>query len=120
MRSGVGAADHLRSFDIPVVVDLPGVGANLADHPSAVLEAPYPAEVRPAPLLHTIATFHSDSAPSDGPHDLLLWISEPAGDPPMFEIDVVLMRPTCRGSVRLRSTDPADAPRIVLPDRSER
>ena len=120
MRSGVGAADHLRSFDIPVVVDLPGVGANLADHPSAVLEAPYPAEVRRAPLLHTIATFHSESAPSDGPHDLLLWISEPAGDPTTFEIDVVLMRPTCRGTVRLRSTDPADAPRIVLPDRRER
>jgi choline dehydrogenase len=30
--SGVGPADHLREFDIPVVRDLPGVGANLQDH----------------------------------------------------------------------------------------
>ncbi|CAD6194045.1 unnamed protein product [Caenorhabditis auriculariae] len=32
MLSGVGPADHLRSHDIPVVVDLPGVGQNLQDH----------------------------------------------------------------------------------------
>jgi len=32
MLSGIGPADHLRGFDIPVAVDLPGVGANLQDH----------------------------------------------------------------------------------------
>ncbi|WP_165670004.1 choline dehydrogenase [Metapseudomonas otitidis] len=31
-RSGVGPSDLLRSLDIPVVHDLPGVGANLQDH----------------------------------------------------------------------------------------
>ncbi len=31
-RSGVGPADLLKSFDIPVVHDLPGVGQNLQDH----------------------------------------------------------------------------------------
>jgi choline dehydrogenase len=30
--SGVGPADELNKFDIPVVVDLPGVGTNLQDH----------------------------------------------------------------------------------------
>ncbi|MBM3648262.1 MAG: choline dehydrogenase [Alphaproteobacteria bacterium] len=30
--SGIGPADHLRSLGIPVVHDLPGVGANLIDH----------------------------------------------------------------------------------------
>jgi choline dehydrogenase len=30
--SGVGAADHLRGLDIPVVADVPGVGENLQDH----------------------------------------------------------------------------------------
>ena len=33
MLSGVGPADQLRSFDIPLVNDLPGVGQNLRDHP---------------------------------------------------------------------------------------
>ncbi|KAJ1354309.1 hypothetical protein KIN20_011198 [Parelaphostrongylus tenuis] len=32
MLSGVGPANHLRIHEIPVVVDLPGVGQNLADH----------------------------------------------------------------------------------------
>jgi choline dehydrogenase len=31
-RSGVGPAALLRKLDIPVVHDLPGVGANLQDH----------------------------------------------------------------------------------------
>lgn len=32
MLSGVGCANHLKSFGIPVVADLPGVGQNLQDH----------------------------------------------------------------------------------------
>ena len=31
-RSGIGSAAHLNQLDIPVVVDLPGVGENLQDH----------------------------------------------------------------------------------------
>lgn len=30
--SGIGPADELTKFDIPVIVDLPGVGTNLQDH----------------------------------------------------------------------------------------
>ncbi len=32
MLSGIGDADHLVSMDIPIQVDLPGVGQNLQDH----------------------------------------------------------------------------------------
>jgi choline dehydrogenase len=118
LRSGVGPAEHLRSLDTPVVVDLPGVGSNLADHPTAYLEAEFPGPVRESPLLHTIATFHS-SAATGGVPDLLLWASESPGDPPTFGLEAVLMKPNCRGTVRLRSRDPAEAPLIRLPDRTE-
>ena len=37
MLSGIGPAEHLRSFGIEVVQDLPGVGRNLRDHPSAAV-----------------------------------------------------------------------------------
>ena len=37
MLSGVGPADHLRSFGIEVVRDLPGVGENLRDHPACFM-----------------------------------------------------------------------------------
>ncbi|MGF6721330.1 choline dehydrogenase-like flavoprotein [Paraburkholderia sp. GAS41] len=38
MLSGMGPAEHLRAHDIPVRVDLPGVGSNLQDrHEVAVV-----------------------------------------------------------------------------------
>lgn len=32
MLSGIGNPEHLKSLDIPVLIDLPGVGQNLQDH----------------------------------------------------------------------------------------
>ena len=32
MRSGIGAGDQLAELGIPIVLDVPGVGANLQDH----------------------------------------------------------------------------------------
>src|SRR5262249_9013110 len=37
LRSGVGPGEHLRALGIPVEVDLPGVGQNMAEHPGAVV-----------------------------------------------------------------------------------
>jgi choline dehydrogenase len=115
MRSGVGPAEHLRSVEIPVRLDLPGVGANLADHAGVDIDCGYRDGARAAPVLHLIATFHSSFASSDEAPDLMFWLSDPRGDPPIFEIDVVLLRPRSRGRVRLRSHDPADPPLIELP-----
>jgi choline dehydrogenase len=116
MRSGVGPADHLRELGIEVRADLPGVGANLADHPAVDLDTGYAGPARPAPQLHSIATFHSRTAGSAGAPDLMLWLYDPAvGSTPQMTIDVVLLKPECRGVVRLRSADPADPPLIHLP-----
>ncbi len=115
MQSGIGPHEHLRSLGIPVRVDLSGVGTNLADHPGVELEPDFRDTVREAPILHWVATFHSPAAPSDGPPDLMLWASDPVGDPPTFSIEAGLLKPRSRGTVRLRSADPADPPRIELP-----
>ena len=39
LLSGIGPADYLRSLDIDVINDLPGVGANLQEHPDVTISA---------------------------------------------------------------------------------
>ena len=119
MRSGIGPADHLRSVGVRVRQDLPGVGSNLSDHPEVEIDVGYRGPAREAPLLHSIATFHSDKAPGTGPPDLMLWLYDPVGSPAAFAIEIVLMKPRSRGTVRLRSADPLDPPRISLPNLGE-
>ncbi|MEO8250937.1 MAG: GMC oxidoreductase, partial [Chloroflexota bacterium] len=118
MRSGIGPAEHLREAGIPVRVDLPGVGANLADHPAVEgVDLGYRGEARSAPLLHSVATWRSAGARPDAPPDLMIWVSDPdtPDNPPQLTIEVVLLMPRSRGHVRLRSADPIDPPRITLP-----
>nr|XP_061808131.1 oxygen-dependent choline dehydrogenase-like [Nerophis lumbriciformis] len=38
MVSGIGPADHLRSVGIEPLIDLPGVGRNLQDHPTVIMQ----------------------------------------------------------------------------------
>jgi choline dehydrogenase len=115
MRSGIGPADHLASVGIDVLVDLPGVGSNLADHPATELDSGWRGPGVAGPILHTIATFRSSLAPTGGPPDLMFWIADPDSDEDGFWFDPVLLKPESRGSVRLRSADPTIAPRITLP-----
>jgi choline dehydrogenase len=115
MRSGIGPAGHLRAAGVPVRVNLPGVGANLCDHPGVDIDPGYHGGGRDAPRFHSLATFHSATADADGAPDLALWVSDPPGDPAITSIDVVLLQPLSRGTVRLRSADPAQPPRIDLP-----
>lgn len=118
MRSGVGPAEHLRSVRIPVRLNLPGVGANLADHPGADIDCGYRGPARRAPILHVVATFHSSAVSSRDAPDLMLWLSDPrqpVGDNTIFEVDVLLLKPRSRGAVRLRSADPTVPPSIELP-----
>src|SRR6478752_8882138 len=116
MRSGIGPAGHLRELGIPVVADLPGVGANLADHPAVSIDFGYPRPVRPAPMFQVIATTHSTDAAGDGPPDLQYIVGGPFGDGDhgTFFVGVAMLKPASRGTVRLRSADPSAAPCIDL------
>lgn len=115
MRSGIGPAQHLGSLGIGVHVDLPGVGANLADHPAVDLDSGWRGAATSGPVIHSIATFRSADAAPDGAPDLMFWVSDPDGDEPGFYFDPILLKPTSRGSVRLRSSDPTTPPQISLP-----
>ena len=46
----------------------------------------------------------------------MFWLADPTEEEAEFGAEVVLLRPRSRGSVRLRSDDPLDAPLIQLPN----
>jgi choline dehydrogenase len=115
LRSGIGPTRHLGELGIDVRVDLPGVGENLADHPSVSVDSGWRGAAKAGHVLHTIATFRSSGRASDAAPDLAIWIADPDGDEAEFSFDVLLMKPESRGTVRLASSDPTVPPRITLP-----
>ena len=117
MLSGVGPGAHLRGLGIEPIADLPGVGANLHDHPKAVVSyaarRPVRARVfarKPLVLMRT--------DPSEVPDVQMIFIDVPIhprfipGREPGYTIIVSLMTPASRGSVRLASADPQQPPLI--------
>jgi choline dehydrogenase len=59
LRSGIGPAAELATLGRTVVADLPGVGANLADHPAVAIDLECaPADGDP-PIFQLVATAHS-------------------------------------------------------------
>lgn len=115
MRSGLGPADDLRRLGLAVHADLPGVGSNLADHPGVEIPTGWQGIGSTGPILHSIATFRSAGRDPAMAPDLMFWIADPAGSEPEFTLEAVLLKPASRGTVRLRSADPADPPMITLP-----
>jgi choline dehydrogenase len=114
LRSGIGSATDLRALGVDVVADLP-VGANLMEHP--LVSVDYASRAAPGlDWFQTAITCRSDHAGSD-PYDLHLLPGGPVETEPgqlVFIVLVGVMRPQSRGSVSLRSLDPAAPPRIVL------
>jgi choline dehydrogenase len=143
LLSGIGPKSHLESMGIAVTADLPGVGQNLHDHPDFVLQfrCLQPVSLWPKTKpwamaaagirwliagdglcasnhFDAVACIRSDAG-LEYP-DIQLTISPIAVDEnwsPLkehaFQIHVGLMRAHSRGSIELRSDDPADAPRIL-------
>jgi choline dehydrogenase len=149
MLSGIGPADHLRESGLTAVVDLPGVGRNLSEHPYTMVEF---AATKPVTFLNELRL---DRALRHAAHwalfgagpfatqinscnavirtlpdltqpniqlmcnpvrmDANLWFPgfcERKAH--VFAVGVVQLHPRSRGWVKLRSANPADAPRITL------
>ena len=144
MLSGIGPGEHLREHGIDVLLDRPGVGANLQDHLQlrliykvqgiSTLNERYHAPLGFVGMLAEYVLFRRGPltmAPSqlglftrsdrDQPRANLQYHIQPLslerfGEPlhkfPAFTASVSNLRPTSRGTLQLRSREPADPPRI--------
>lgn len=126
LRTGIGPADHLEKLGIDVVLDRPGVGMNLHDHPTAQLEYEASDELAGAladfartrwlPEEQAVAKLASPY--SDGPYDLHVypWVepddSFESGWRVVFPVSQ--LRPKSRGTVRLKTADPTE-PALIDP-----
>jgi choline dehydrogenase len=122
-RSGIGAPEPLRALGIRPAVDLPAVGRNLQDHPTvdlpfapsvelSALTAAHQAIAGPAAqcLLKARTSLAKGSS-----WDLMLgpWTARRAdGQVDYAGILVTVSLPRSRGSVSLRSADPAVLPAV--------
>lgn len=116
MLSGIGPAEHLKTHNIPVVVDLPGVGQNLQDH--LLLGVGYECkQEQPAPNLLSEAglfTYTREEMNAASP-DLQFFFGpvqfvapQYRTDRPGFTFAPIGIQPQSRGSVFLRSNKPQD------------
>ena len=146
LLSGIGPADHLAEVGIPLVADVPGVGANLQDHPYVVCVWDVPAGGsladaekprallewllrRSGPLTSTVAealafvrTRPGLPAPDVQFHFAPAYFVDHGFadyDGHAITLGPVLITPRSRGRVRLRSADPAAKPRILTNALSE-
>jgi len=117
MLSGVGPGGHLRGLGIDVITDLPGVGANLHDHPKAVVSHAASRPVRTKTFARKpLVLTRTDSA--EKPDTQMIFIDVPIhprftpGPEHGYSIIFSLMSPASRGSVRLASADPQQPPLI--------
>ena len=121
MRSGLGPTHHLKDLDIPVLEDLPGVGANLVDHPLLAMRfaAPLAACAEGCPAFQTLLTLKSEDAIQG--HDLHIFPysifpcdPEESASKAQFVLFIAVMKPRSRGRLLLRSSAPDAVPVIDL------
>jgi choline dehydrogenase-like flavoprotein len=121
LASGIGPQHHLNDIGIPVRADLPGVGANLHDHPvSGVVyystRAVPPSNGNDGEVKGLIRSKDGLA----GPDLQIMIVSRPLreqtrpgpGQGEGYEIAVALMTPSSRGSIRLASAVPGAPPLI--------
>lgn len=123
MISGIGPAEHLRSFGIDVVQDLPGVGQNLRDHPSAAVLY-YATGERPdvqAAAMQVGLRYTVEGSPLRNDMQLSPMLMTSEHRPAQIEIDddanyiglsASLQLALGKGELKLQSTDPHVQPAL--------
>lgn len=129
LRSGIGGRSDLAALGIGTVADLPGVGRNLTEHPAYWnVHAAKPPQGRSRSVFGSVLSVATGPDEPDFDVQILPSAAVPAGSLPEQFVpraahhptgwDMVFfvscVQPRSRGSVRLSSPDPEEAPVIDL------
>lgn len=121
MLSGIGPASHLHALGIDVVVNIPGVGGNLQDHPMILTSHASLARIPDSAynngeMYAAIRSKLAGTYPDLHLFPILLPLAPAALKAPEtgFALVAAVMAPDSKGSVRLASADPLAAPVIDL------
>jgi choline dehydrogenase len=120
LRSGVGPAEEIRSLGIDVVVDSPGVGRNLGEHPAMFLILDLRTEAQAASMHERVGNAclrYSSGLPDTGTNDMVLFpvnLLYGFGALGLSHggLGVSVMQSFSSGRLRLTTTDPEIAPEI--------
>jgi choline dehydrogenase len=119
MLSGIGPAAQLRALGIDPVTDAAGVGQNLQDHALALVSYATPAPLPASRYNHgevyaALRTERAGAWPDLHLFPILLPLAPPGCPPPRagYALAAAVVDPASRGSVRLASADPRQAPLI--------
>ncbi|GGF97157.1 dehydrogenase [Rhodococcoides trifolii] len=108
MHSGIGPESELRALGIEVLVDLPGVGRGVRDHPEVAVPYSLPHNsIGGTPLQSVLHHDGLELRPFSSSFDRMI-AGLPVSDP---SIGVALMNPTSRGDIVV-PRDPYEPPRI--------
>ncbi|KAK2763689.1 hypothetical protein FQN54_009305 [Arachnomyces sp. PD_36] len=123
MLSGIGPAKELKKFDIPVLVDLPGVGTGISDNYEGGLNV---LAHRAFQGLSASFTMMRKTPVAEKFRDIYMWCANFSFEgfwpgfptdhgPRQFECAMIHLNPKSeKGTVRLRSANPQDTPIINL------
>ena len=125
MRSGIGPAAHLAEHNISVRHDLPGVGENLLDHPDSMIAWESNRPIPQTDLNAMGMAVFGKTEPGLLAPDMMCHIgtavfdtyTTPQGYPTAehgFSFSPNVARARSTGTVRLRSANPHDPPRIDI------
>ncbi len=126
LRSGVGPAAELEAEGIAAVIDLPGVGRNLQDHPWAMLDVlavdPRAPEVRPVSGALLRYGIGGDVGDEGQVFPFQTWLYDSAAPPAQISVATSIMAPRSLGDLRIRGgrteirlrhlSDPSDLARL--------
>lgn len=126
MRSGIGPAEQLKKAGITAIVDLPGVGQNLIDHPAVGMWLiPQPEICRLGEDIHQVMLrYTSNNGNVRNDMQLYMLNSVDTGQFPELKttlgtnvamaVSVVIGKPLSRGRLELIDNGPGSNPNIYL------